>query len=113
MKTLYCLECEEERFYVGQTPEGRFETRLYEHKFRNGAKWTSKYKPIRVLWTRTVWEAEVDALEDEECCRIMRARGLNSCRGGMFNIGRDVRDMPHWAQPIYKRYKTEILAASS
>ena len=113
MRTLYCLECGPGRFYVGQTPQGRFQARLREHKHSNGAKWTTAHKPTGVLWTRRVGEDEVEAAEDRACCMVMRLHGLNSCRGGLFNIGRDVREMPGWAQPIYKRFETEILAASS
>ena len=113
MRTLYCLSCEEGRFYVGQTPQGRFETRLSEHKFHNGAKWTTRFKPLTVLWTRAVPDNKVEYEEDVECCGIMRKHGINSCRGGLFNIGRDVRTIPFWAQPMYKAAESEIMAASS
>ena len=110
-RTLYCLKLEGGRFYVGQTPKGRFATRLREHERYNGAKWTSRFKPKEVLWTRTVDVSDVKHAEDAACCDIMRRHGINSCRGGLFNIGSDVREMPWWAQPIYRQYEKEILRA--
>ena len=113
MNVLYCLRCEGDRYYVGQTPMGRFETRLDEHINWHGAKWTTLHKPLEVLWKRHVSDTEVAREEDRACCEIMRQFGINSCRGGLFNIGRDVRGLPWWAKPVYKQYEQEILAASS
>ena len=112
MRTLYCLECEHGRFYVGETPYGRFEQRLYEHKYRHGAKWTTAHKPLRVLWKREVDDDEVAKCEDDEVCRIMRRLGINSVRGGLFNIGRDVKTLPWWARDPYRAHTAEIQAAS-
>ena len=108
MQTLYCLELVGGRFYVGQTPFGRFSRRYDEH-FRRGAKWTTRFAPRRVLWTREVPKTDADYLEDRACCEIMREHGLNSCRGGTFNIGRDVRVMPKWAKPMYKAVEEDIM----
>ena len=113
MRTLYCLECEHHRFYVGETPCGRFDKRLYEHKYKQGAKWTTLHKPIRVLWKRTVADDEVKRLEDEETCRIMMTHGINSVRGGLFNIGTDVKTLPWWARDPYTEHRDAILAAGS
>ena len=113
MRTLYCLQCEHDRFYIGETPDGRFETRLYEHMYKRGAKWTTRHKPINVMWTKDVADVDVGRLEDEECCAIMRKFGLNSCRGGLFNIGKDVHTLPWWAGALYKEHKVEILSASA
>ena len=112
-RTLYCLKLAEGRFYVGQTPVGRFKRRLYEHRFLKGALWTTRFPPIDVVWTRTVSENFIKEEEDRACCHIMRLRGINSCRGGLFNIGRDVRRLPKWAQPVYRRHEREIMEATN
>ena len=113
MRTLYCLVCEHGRFYVGETPHGRFRTRLYEHKFKHGAKWTTLHKPIRVLWKKNVDDGDVARLEDEACCEIMISHGLNSVRGGLFNIGSDVHTLPWWARDPYTRHRDAILLATA
>ena len=113
MKTLYCLKMRtEHRWYIGQTPIDRFSTRLDEHRYHRGAKWTTKHGVDRVVWTRPVSDDEVDRTEDEECCKIMCEHGINSCRGGLFNIAADVTRMPVWAKEVYKEKAFAILAAS-
>ena len=113
MKTLYCLKMQAaRRWYVGQTPIDRFSTRLDEHKYYRGAKWTTKHGVDRVVWTRPVSDDEADQMEDEECCKIMCEHGINSCRGGLFNIAADVARMPRWARAVYKNKASSILAAS-
>ena len=91
------------RYYVGQTPEGRFARRLEEHKFLGGAKWTTRFKPQRVLWKERVADEDADAAEEQAVCKIMMERGRNSVRGGTFNIGHDVpRRGPRWLKGIYR-----------
>jgi hypothetical protein len=101
MQTIYCLELAGGRFYVGQTPVGRFPTRYEEH-FRGGSKWTLRFKPVRVMWTRDVPFGDADRIEDAEVLKIMLEHGANSCRGGTFNIARDVSFCPMWAKRGYR-----------
>ena len=110
MKTVYCLRLQKGRFYVGQTPCDRLETRLWEHD-QGGAKWTTRFPKQELLWSRQVKDSAADEVEDEENCRIMMKHGPNSCRGGTFNIGRDVRRMPVWAGELYRHYWSVISAA--
>ena len=112
-RTLYCLRLTGGRFYVGQTPVGRFARRLHEHIHLGGALWTTRFPPIDVLWTRVVSENFVEEEEDRACCHIMRLRGINSCRGGLFNIARDVAKLPKWAQAVYKNHEQEIMTATT
>ena len=113
MPCLYCLKLKPpKRFYVGQTPVGRFETRLDEHKYYGGAKWTTRHGVDNVLWKKYVSEAEVKYLEDLECAKIMAQHGINSCRGGLFNIAKDVERIPVWARPVYVERAAQIMAAS-
>ena len=113
MKTLYCLKMEtDNRWYVGQTPVNRFPIRLDEHRYYGGAKWTTKHGVSCVEWKRTVPDSEADRLEDLECAKIMAKHGINSCRGGLFNIKKDVQSMPAWAQPVYLERRAAISQAS-
>ena len=113
MKTLYCLKMKAPgRWYVGQTPIDRFLVRLDEHRYYGGAKWTTKHGVSRVEWKRAVSDSDADRLEDLECAKIMAKYGINSCRGGLFNIKKDVRSMPVWAGPVYLERRGAIALAS-
>ena len=101
MRTIYCLRLAGGRFYVGQTPEGRFKIR-YEENFHGGSRWTLRFKPIEVLWTRSVSFVDADRVEDEAVLQIMLQNGPNSCRGGSFNIAKDVAMCPLWAKKDYR-----------
>jgi predicted GIY-YIG superfamily endonuclease len=111
MKTLYCLELARGRYYVGQTPKGRLNRRLWEHD-HGGAKWTTRFPPRRLLWSKPVQDRYADTQEDEENIKIMRKHGRNASRGGTFNICRDIKGMPSWAGPRYVRFWAEIEEAS-
>ena len=111
--TIYCLELEGGRFYVGQTPCGRFAKRYEEHMYLGGAKWTTRFKPVRVLWKKRVLDENADDAEEEAVYNIMLKSGRNSVRGGTFNIGSDVpRCGPRWLKGIYKRNWQRIAAVS-
>ena len=114
MYTIYCLECEGGRYYVGQTPKGRLHQRFDEHVYYRGSKWTSRFKPKRILWKIDVPSCEADAAEERAVFELMKRYGRNSVRGGTFNIGCDVSKRgPRWLKGIYKEHWNEILAAGS
>ena len=111
---IYCLELEGGRYYVGQTPCGRFQKRLDEHKYLGGAKWTTRFKPLRVLWKETVPDEEADEAEEDAVFKIMLKCGRNSVRGGTFNIARDVpRKGPRWLKGVYRENWRRITAVSN
>ena len=99
--TIYCLELVGGRYYIGQTPLGRFDCRYKEH-FLGGAKWTTRFKPVKVLWTKAVSCSEADEAEDSAVLEVMLEHGPNSCRGGSFNIGKDITKCPWWAKSHYR-----------
>lgn len=47
MVTIYILELENQKYYVGKTENP--EVRIDSHFQGEGSVWTKKYKPIRVL----------------------------------------------------------------
>lgn len=82
---LYILLLEEHKYYIGittKTPEERFK----EHQ--NGfmaARWTKKYKPIKIidrkdLGLKTLEEAEL--FESRAVRKYMQEKGYNNARGG-------------------------------
>jgi len=84
-RTIYVLECEEGKYYVGMTVNRR--RRLWQHMVseKGGSAWTSQHTPIRV-WKeyRRIprryalgWEAQVTA-------ELMWKFGVNNVRGAMF-----------------------------
>jgi predicted GIY-YIG superfamily endonuclease len=48
MRTIYVLQCENNRYYIGKT-DRPLETRVEEHFNRCGSEWTRKYRPIKVV----------------------------------------------------------------
>lgn len=112
---LYCLKCKTPgRYYIGTTADWRWGDRLLEHKSGLGALWTRIHGFGKVMWIRTVRDKDAKRLEDEACAIMCARHGINSCRGGLFNIRSDVpvHEMPRWIVRPYFERRVEILAAS-
>jgi predicted GIY-YIG superfamily endonuclease len=82
---LYVLKLEEGKYYVGitsKTPEERFK----EHK--NGfmaAKWTKKYKPVSIYYTKNLGmtsREKAEHIENVTLSRYADKYGLKNVRGG-------------------------------
>lgn len=81
MYTLYVLELNEGKYYVGTTKRNINE-RLYEHiDGEGGAAWTSKYGVLRILYTYNIDDL---LYEDLETKRMMRQYGIENVRGGSY-----------------------------
>ena len=74
---IYILELEDGKYYVGKSHN--LESRLRSHFNGEGAVWTKRYKPIRVLKT-------IDTA-DEDACTIdmMYKYGIENVRGGSYS----------------------------
>ena len=80
MTTIYVLECEEGKFYVGRT-DRNVSLRIDEHFSSSGSEWTKKYKPIRVI--KTIKDA--DLLDEDKYTKIyMQKYGIDNVRGGSY-----------------------------
>jgi predicted GIY-YIG superfamily endonuclease len=80
MPTVYILECENGRYYIGKT-DRPIQTRIIEHFTNNGSEFTKKYKPIKVI--KTIEHANV--LDEDKYTKIyMRNYGMNKVRGGSY-----------------------------
>jgi predicted GIY-YIG superfamily endonuclease len=81
--SLYVLQCEEGKFYVGVTDKSA-EERFLEHlqMTPTTASWTSKFPPIKILENRpcTSWHDEENTTID-----LMSEHGIENVRGGLFS----------------------------
>mmetsp|Transcript_14088 Transcript_14088/g.29622 ORF Transcript_14088/g.29622 Transcript_14088/m.29622 type:complete len:308 (-) Transcript_14088:293-1216(-) len=81
--TIYVLECENGKYYVGSTKNRR--KRLREHNRRRGCKWTREHKPIRVLREyRRIPLKYLLGMESRVTAELMLEFGVNNVRGSMF-----------------------------
>ena len=114
MDYLYCLKLKpENRWYVGITPEWRWEARHEEHASGNGAQWVRRHGYEKVVWKKLVPSNEARKLEDIEVCNILRKHGLNAARGGLFNLRNDCTEMPSWIVRPYFEHASEIMDATA
>jgi hypothetical protein len=79
MVFIYVLELENNKYYVGKTDNPQF--RLESHFNSNGAAWTKKYKPIKILELKSNCD---DYDEDKYTLKYMEKYGINNVRGGSF-----------------------------
>lgn len=86
--TVYVLECEDGKYYVGSTQNRK--RRFKEHESGRGAKWTRMYKPIRVLREyRRIPLKFLLGLESKITAECMLEFGVNNVRGSMFCSSRN------------------------
>jgi predicted GIY-YIG superfamily endonuclease len=87
--TVYILECDHDKYYVGSTANRR--QRFREHRSsRGGSKWTRLHRPIRVLREyRRIPHAYYLGMEARVTAECMLEYGINNVRGAMFSQPRD------------------------
>ena len=113
MQLVYVLLLEQGRFYVGQTPKGRLQQRILEHRLYNGSKWCNRFKYVRLLSARQVPDLDANRIEDEVTIELLKKHGLNRVRGGNFVISRDVDALPAWVPQTFRNAEREILTCPS
>jgi predicted GIY-YIG superfamily endonuclease len=88
MFVVYVLLLENNRIYVGQTPQWRIETRWNEHRDPDCAttRWTTKYHAKEKIFVSDPFESKIDCCSYEHVLtiEIMKLFGLDSVRGGNF-----------------------------
>jgi predicted GIY-YIG superfamily endonuclease len=79
METLYVLECEDNRWYVGKTTD--IDRRFAQHLAGKGSEWTREYAPIRIAETRPITSPydETNVTKD-----YMKKYGIDNVRGGAY-----------------------------
>ena len=79
MVFIYILPLEDNKFYIGKTENPQ--CRLNNHFNFNGAAWTKKYKPIKVL--KIIPDCN-NFDEDRYTKEYMSKKGINNVRGGTY-----------------------------
>ncbi len=79
MSTLYILQLEEGKYYVGKTDN--LSHRYEQHKNGRGSEWTKLYKPIEILETRPIKSRDDETNTTKE---LMRKYGVENVRGGAY-----------------------------
>ena len=79
MITIYILECQENKYYVGKSKDPI--NRIINHFTGNGSEWTKKYKPIKIA---ELIECDDDYDEDKHTIKMMAKYGIDNVRGGTF-----------------------------
>jgi uncharacterized protein YchJ len=78
MTTIYTLELENNKYYVGRTNSPK--NRILDHFHENGSEWTKKYKPINVIS-----EIIGDSFDEEKYTLIaIEKYGVDNVRGGSY-----------------------------
>lgn len=86
---VYILLLETNRLYAGETKWWRMKVRWLEHQNPNcaAAKWTTKYPPIKKLCSFKFQTREASKKFEHELVELlMKQYGLDSVRGGRFNM---------------------------
>lgn len=79
MISIYVLECEHGKYYVGKTRQ-RVSSRYLQHKRGCAARWTKIHPPIRLIES-----FEGDAFDEDKVTKqYMALEGINNVRGGTY-----------------------------
>ena len=77
MESLYVLQLENNKWYVGKTSD--VAKRFKEHQSGKGSAWTNINKPVRIVESRPLNDAYDETNTTKE---LMRKYGINNVRGG-------------------------------
>lgn len=82
--TIYVLECEGGKYYVGMTSHRR--RRFRQHFQSSGSAWTRKYPPQQILQEyRRIPSRFALGMEAQVTAQLMWEHGVNNVRGAMFS----------------------------
>lgn len=81
MCTIYILECNNNKFYVGKTSRP-IHDRIVEHFNKYGSEWTKKYKPLGI---KEIIENADNSDEDKYVKIYMNLYGISNVRGGSYS----------------------------
>lgn len=79
----YVLKCDKNMYYVGKTNRD-LNTRFNEHLVNSTCSFTSKYKPISILYSVQI-DNENIFYEDNLVKKYMLKYGINNVRGGSYS----------------------------
>jgi predicted GIY-YIG superfamily endonuclease len=82
MLTIYALQLQNEKYYIGKTHRGiGADIRFQEHKSGHGSEWTKLYEPISILES---YEHDSTFEEDVLTKKYMIKYGIENVRGGSY-----------------------------
>src|SRR5438876_1016649 len=81
MVTIYVLELENGKYYIGKTHNPQVLCRIDQHFNYNGSGWTQKYKPLRLVEVNNNCD---NYDEDKYTLKYMSQHGIDNVRGGSF-----------------------------
>lgn len=79
MSYIYALKLEQDKYYVGKTNNP--ELRIDQHVNGNGSTWTTKYKPIELLFIKPLTSPFDEDIVTKE---LMVKYGIDFVRGGSY-----------------------------
>lgn len=78
--TVYVLECENDKYYVGKTK--KLSTRILYHFNNFGSTWTKMHKPIKVLASFK----NCDSFDEDKYTKFYMSKyGIDNVRGGAYS----------------------------
>lgn len=118
--TVYVLECEGDKYYVGSTGNRKQRYRQHFDNERGGSKWTRMHKPIRVIAEyKRIPTRYLLGMESQTTAEYMMKYGINNVRGAAFcqtaqftmaDISDLTKFLGHYNQLDYKDLKRELRA---
>jgi len=88
--TVYVLECENDKYYVGSTKHKRQRYRQHFDQKRGGSAWTRLHKPKNVIKEYTRIPARyLMGMEAQVTSEYMIKKGVNNVRGASFSMVKD------------------------
>jgi predicted GIY-YIG superfamily endonuclease len=82
MLTIYALQLETNKFYIGKTNRNEgVDIRFQEHKSGRGSEWTKLYKPVSII---EYYEHDSTFEEDVLTKKYMIKYGIENVRGGSY-----------------------------
>ena len=79
MSTIYVIQCQSGKYYVGRTDD--LGKRIQEHLSGSGSSWTKMYKPVKVIETI---QSSDPYDEDKYVKKSMEKYGIENVRGGSY-----------------------------
>jgi len=116
--TVYVLECENDKYYVGSTGHRRQRYRQHFDEKRGGSTWTRMHKPIRVVKEyKRIPIRYLMGMESQITSEYMVKYGVNNVRGASFCFSRNFSTadiatltgfLGHYNQLDYKELHKEL-----
>ena len=116
--TVYVLECEHDKYYIGSTRNRKQRYRQHFENPKGGSKWTKMHKPIRVVAEfNRIPTRYLMGMESQKTAEYMMKYGVNNVRGAAYCVSRefttrDISDLTgflgHYNQLDYRELHSEL-----